>query len=822
MHYPKIFVLTFFLCLPAVASVAEGLGTRITLGGEMNPEVIDFIATQSVTFETERTTGRIEDLVRENCGFVSSSNLRVFERAVEVQGGELLDDGEFRVRGETTTVPSCLPDEQERIVVGRLPALGDRVLDHAATDFGLERQTTETIFANAILRQQQFGAKNIVVFDYVNPSSSGLLTSTGLDHIDLTALFQERFDAAQLDPTDRSRVAYEGFAVAHELNAAGVNTDSMQTALEQALAGLGTPDPGIIVRDIHRAIEHRQDIPRFAEVPLWAATCQSISFLCDSEAAGTRIRVTDSSPTIIGGLNNVARVHTGYEIGQSVAYLTTERVHQTALMAMKSVEGLPGEMQVATAAPAHPKVVLFTDIRNVADEGEEHQCGNGASVNWGTDAFRSKFRSVTNEAIARKKHEAGYVNETDLMVLDGGFARFEAESFGSTEWVWLQDPKQRHTDAKGAAGLSPDPFSKLVHGTAVTSLVMGGPGLMDLVADDHLRIRVHSRPIYRPLFPGGVLEYRLIDSISNAAREGSFDVINMSFGAHDKDVAELETMKSELLGSAGALFVLAAGNLGMVGGKEGGPLNRIGLVPQKWSNSGKGKQNMVVVAASDVASDPNKLAWFSNFGKEFVFLSAPGCRISALAPTPEGTYETSQFNGTSFAAPIVSYVAAALHSVMPINRRAPYWLRARLLATADIEPAIDNEEQVNKGRMLNPINAMRVYDDIVTLLPTEDTPTPKPLIGQITKIATSEVMRITYLCEAGHQEEHDLLRYFTLPKPADPSVQQGWVDIMTKDAEMQTLKCNLKQGANLWINLEAGLEKKRLEEIQDIIFSFSR
>ena len=502
--------------------------------------------------------------------------------------------------------------------------------------------------------------------------------------------------------------------------------------------------------------------------------------------------------------------------------MTAERANRQAVIPLTGPITAPEGVTVSqTDAPPPPALTLFLHVFDQVEEDDTHRCAEGDLMNWGMAAFQTEFREIALEALARKIELNGRANTTELMVLDGGFARFAAETFGEADWAMLPN-RTHHANAESITGMPESQFEKMTHGTAVTSLAMGGTGLMDLFRLDRLPVVVSSRPIYRERVRAGMKEYVPIANIPDLVRDYGANIVNMSFGTRDEDEARIGDLQDRLLNEAAALFIVAAGNLGnndMAGGQS---VRNTALKPQVWGDPAQGGgRNMIVVAGTDIAADPRKLAWFSNFGDDAVLLAAPGCRVSVIVPTREGRYEKTYFNGTSFSAPIVSFVAAAVRSVLPRGRMSSIWIRARLLATADIEPEIQRAH-VGNGRILNPISAMHVYDDIVTIRPPEAGGESVEIVGRISQLSASDLIDTASLCKIGYAQGHAILRFFYGAEIDANGDRRGQVDIMPEDGLMQTNACDLKPSGTLIIETDAGPRTILFDQISDIKFAFDR
>jgi subtilisin family serine protease len=106
--------------------------------------------------------------------------------------------------------------------------------------------------------------------------------------------------------------------------------------------------------------------------------------------------------------------------------------------------------------------------------------------------------------------------------------------------------------------------------------------------------------------------------------------------------------------SKGVLLVHAAGN-------DNNNIDTTDNFPTDILLNGSSVNNLICVGASTISSKKNLPAVFSNYGNQNVDIFAPGMDI--VSTTIESEYEISQ--GTSFAAPVVSGVAALVWSYYP-------------------------------------------------------------------------------------------------------------------------------------------------------------
>lgn len=138
------------------------------------------------------------------------------------------------------------------------------------------------------------------------------------------------------------------------------------------------------------------------------------------------------------------------------------------------------------------------------------------------------------------------------------------------------------------------------------------------------------------------------------AVDNGANLINMSFGKGYSPQKQLVDDAVEYANSKGVLLIHAAGN-------DSKDIDVADNYPDAVLNNGKIAENMITVGASSIYKNKKMLGVFSNYGKERVDIFAPGVDIVSLAP--DNTYD--QGDGTSFAAPVVTGVAALVWSYYP-------------------------------------------------------------------------------------------------------------------------------------------------------------
>src|SRR5687768_5258288 len=150
-----------------------------------------------------------------------------------------------------------------------------------------------------------------------------------------------------------------------------------------------------------------------------------------------------------------------------------------------------------------------------------------------------------------------------------------------------------------------------------------------------------------------------VSAILYAAANGA-DVLNNSWAGGGFSQSLLEAI--EFADARDALFVAAAGNDGMDN-------DAVPTYPASYD-----VPNVLAVAASD---NGDRHAFFSNFGKRSVDVSAPG--VDIFSTWPGGTYQYA--SGTSMAAPHAAGIAALVEAAQPAA--SDLGVKTLLLRTAD-------------------------------------------------------------------------------------------------------------------------------------------
>jgi hypothetical protein len=253
-------------------------------------------------------------------------------------------------------------------------------------------------------------------------------------------------------------------------------------------------------------------------------------------------------------------------------------------------------------------------------------------------------------------------------------------------------------------------FKHRSHGTSVAALALGGRPVEELRRVARLPIHLGFASLvaldtYNPTINTGHIEKALKFA---AAAGNEFNVVNLSLSSKDQIPGWDGIVRSE---GRGRVFVVAAGNDGnklvgkdvvrpaAFGGKNAAPDNSSGAV--------------ISVGAHDA---DGKIAPFSNKGMA-VDVLAPGCtvpsyelrldsekRVTGIVPRNE--------TGTSFSAPLVSFVSALLMNSPKLSAR-PGLVKARIQLASDY--SWDLRDQVYSSGILDIAKALSVDNDVLEL-----------------------------------------------------------------------------------------------------------
>lgn len=258
-----------------------------------------------------------------------------------------------------------------------------------------------------------------------------------------------------------------------------------------------------------------------------------------------------------------------------------------------------------------------------------------------TKQFKEAIIQAHNEGLTRKDLDA-YYEQTKKFYENYYNINFSprGEVIGD-DITDIKDNKYGNPDIKG-----PDAF----HGTfcaGIIGAVRNNNLGVDGIASNVLIMGVRAVP------NGDEYDKDIALAIRYAVDNGAH-IINMSFGKDYSPQKNLVDDAIKYAESKGVLLVHAAGN-------DSKNIDENDNFPDDVLQDGKTASNMITVGASSIYKNKNMPATFSNYGQTKVDVFAPGVDIVSLAP--DNTYD--QGDGTSFAAPVVTGVAALVWSYYP-------------------------------------------------------------------------------------------------------------------------------------------------------------
>lgn len=255
-------------------------------------------------------------------------------------------------------------------------------------------------------------------------------------------------------------------------------------------------------------------------------------------------------------------------------------------------------------------------------------------------------------------------------------------------------------------------FNHRSHGLAVAALALGGKPVEALRRIAHLPVHLGFASLValdtiNPQINAGHIERAL----KFAAGDGNdFNVINLSLSSKDNIPGWDDIVKNR---GKKRVFVVAAGNDGnKLSGKDAvWPAAFGGRITPPEGDSAA----VISVGAHDAKG---KAATFSNWGLS-VDVLAPGCMVPSYQLRLDGggapiDIVAHDETGTSFSAPLVSFVSALLMSSPKLSGR-PGLVKARIQASSDYDSAL--REQVYSSGILDIAKALSVDNDVIEFSP---------------------------------------------------------------------------------------------------------
>jgi hypothetical protein len=252
------------------------------------------------------------------------------------------------------------------------------------------------------------------------------------------------------------------------------------------------------------------------------------------------------------------------------------------------------------------------------------------------------------------------------------------------------------------------------HGLAVTTLALGGRDLQYLRSLRVLKTKVGIASLVPTNDVNAVLTKDHIDRIMQyaTASTNDFKIINLSLSTQDK----LQGFQDQMKTKDNRVFVAAAGNDETAGKALHEQSNAIYPAALGGEPTGQTLSASVVITVGAHKGD-GKRAGFSYFSDSKVDLLAPGCMVPSyeLRKDDGGAWADpprvveSFVSGTSFAAPLVSFLASVLMS--DVSQSEPGIVKERALVGTDFDSDL-MLDAFSSGR-LNPAKMLSASYDVL-------------------------------------------------------------------------------------------------------------
>jgi subtilisin family serine protease len=189
------------------------------------------------------------------------------------------------------------------------------------------------------------------------------------------------------------------------------------------------------------------------------------------------------------------------------------------------------------------------------------------------------------------------------------------------------------------------------HGTQVANLALGGENFRAEYEAEADLLGLNVARLFTDQYGEGVWVNAATLNSSLTYQPPQADVVNISVGG-PKTIPVLET-ELERLYERRQLVVVASGNDGYLLGVDKNSY------PAAYASLPRVRPSMLVVGAHGPLQEgvPARAA-FSNYGRNYVDLLAPGCRL------PAAFGQSDTLAGTSFAAPLVAFTAGLIRDFL--------------------------------------------------------------------------------------------------------------------------------------------------------------
>lgn len=392
---------------------------------------------------------------------------------------------------------------------------------------------------------------------------------------------------------------------------------------------------------------------------------------------------------------------------------------------------------------------------------------------------------------------------TTVLVIDAGYDPETHKHAVPATWLgamtsWNGKSLPRYPGVNTATGENdptPPPGLKARdHGIEVAATLLGRRFLEGRISSQSLP-RVVFASIAQEAGDAAFLNIHAINTAYRRAIDSSIPVVNASISAHDYREAFITELAQ---GRDSTLVVAAAGNTQP-------PFQRFEGVDQPWPGSMGGDPGNVwpgLVLSVGAHGPDGSLLSFSRVGEDQVDLLAPGCRIPTFGRVSETNIGEKELNGTSFAAPIVAYVAALLAS----ESLRPKAIKNRLIVSADMDEKLVSH--VYSAGRLDVRKTLSVYLDLVDYVARDDD-TGEPLLGPrgqpVVRRVSGILKTASQLVEVcGKSVRQGDLRRLAVTATTDGPFIRGWRTSTTKAGIARVGTCPTPAGVSGEMTFKVG------------------
>ncbi|TBB32441.1 S8/S53 family peptidase [Rhizobium ruizarguesonis] len=726
--------------LPSVAAETSERPAAITFeykDGKINQTFIDWVAKYGARTPVEHDpNAKVEDYVKAQCGSATSSNVELFKQSLLDQNVSVNAQGSIeKLPGDILLLPPCLPTPSSS-PAPRIVVRGESLWDY------FPKATKPTGGALDALKPVSpfdlFADETILK---APPTSYGPDNPTGIQEIVARYL-----KSAQNKPVESGEAAWNVFLAANEAKRAGYSDEQIDNGVYKAV-DFSSPD---LQEGVAAAVQKWSGAYRISSEG-WVSAA--------NDAAATKMEVRPDDPTGLTWLDpkpspkkDPTKLQMGDIVFASTAPIQSVEipVDYASLSTSSSADAVEFLKQNPPPAPTDDEDISGIDVSLADTQPFEDMPGDtcdGASYKfWGSETFARDFAAAAlrTRVLAYRKGVQDF--SASVVVADSGFV-FAKDVGAFREGVFSQTGGFLHeNEASKALG------DKRAHGTIVAGLALGGPELWGMSSSLGLNVKITPATIFRNrLQNNGLVAVFEPQWLMNAISGGG-DIVNISFATRDE--SRMRSFEDYVGKAVGKLFIVAAGNNNLNNDIKGVDINDTQLYPQRFGGNERGP-NVITVAAYD----GHGLAKFSNFSETYVSIAAPGCAVTSWAPNDDDSaYVPRRVTGTSFSTPIVAHVAAIIKAMMPQRYSQPGYVRARILAGADLVPDLKGVED---GRLLNPIKAVSLYEDVIEL---KEGNTSRLMTG-----ALQTQLTVNDLCQGSGDVDgqSQLLKFARDPTPAD-------------------------------------------------------